>query len=236
MVSAPTDVELAARHKYRLPSGDVAINVTAVSGCLDLGKAAGMAGAAAKLTKAGLDYRAEWREKADTGTRVHAVCEQWLRGESAEVRDSDQGYVDALEKFWQDYEPSLVECEAIALSHHGYGGRLDMIADLNDGRRLLIDVKTGKQYPTEHCLQMAAYRYADGLAEYGEDGMLHLLRPVPKVDACACLYVRGDGTYSLVEYPSDGNAFAIFLSLLHAVMWAKSEDMKLLEKRAKEPA
>jgi hypothetical protein len=230
-----TDLDLAARHRYRLPNGEIAVNVTAVSGALDLGRSAAMAAAAARITREGRDFRTEWNAKRDAGTRVHAVCESWLRKEGAEVRSEDAGFVDALEKFWTDYEPQMVECEAIVLSTHGFGGRFDMVADLSDGKRWLIDLKSGKQYPLEHSLQLSAYRYADGIAEY-ETGMLARLRPVPEVDACACLYIRQDGTYALVEYPADRSTFEQFLSLLAVVRWATSDDMKALEKAAKEAA
>lgn len=220
MTTKATDLDLAARHRYRLPSGEVAVNVTTISGLLDDGKSGAMAGAAVKLTKAGADYRAEWRAKADAGTRVHAVCEAWLTTGEAEVREEDAGYVDALEKFWTDHEPKKIECESVALSERGYGGRFDLVAALRDGRTLLIDLKTGKPYPVEHSLQLAAYRFCDGIGVY-EDGMLTGLRPMPAVDACACLYVHDDGTYDLVGHPADEEAFERFCALLETYRWAK---------------
>lgn len=222
MSTKSTDLELAAKHRYRLPSGELAVNVTTISGLLDDGKSGAMAGAAVKLTKAGADYRAEWRAKADTGTRVHSVCEAWLTGKDADVRDEDAGYVDALEKFWLDHTPAMIECEAVALSERGYGGRFDVVAILSDGRTHLLDLKSGKPYPVEHTLQLAAYRYCDGIGVYDETGMLADLRPMPEVDACGCLYVHEDGTYDLVPYPADLNAFTHFCALLAVHQWAKS--------------
>lgn len=216
-----TDLELAEAHKYRLPNGEVAVNVTTISGLLDMGKSAAFAVAAARLTREGLDYRQEWTAKASTGTRVHSVCEDWLLERESEVEDSDQGCVDALEKFWLDCQPVKIECEAIVLSDRGYGGRMDMIAQLADYRVVLIDVKTGRPYPTEHTLQLSAYRYGDGIATYDAGGMLASLRPIPTVDACACLYVHGDGTYDLTEYPADKTAHEHFCALLEVYRWAK---------------
>ena len=57
MKKPPSDRELAEKHKYRLPNGDLAVNVTAISGLMDLGKSSAFAGAAVKLTKAGEDYK-----------------------------------------------------------------------------------------------------------------------------------------------------------------------------------
>lgn len=215
-----TDRELADRHRYRLLSGEIAVNVTTISGILDMGKSGGMAGAAAKLTRQGQDYRAVWKSKADTGTRVHAVCEAWLRGEDPFVLEEDNGYVDALEDFWKTNEPEMVECEAIALSSHGYGGRFDLIARLNDGRTGLIDLKAGKPHAVAHLLQLAAYRYADGIANYDDEGTLRGVWPIPPVDFAACLYVREDKTWSLTEYAADEGAFARFLALLDVYKWA----------------
>jgi hypothetical protein len=239
-VTARTDLELAAQHRYRLPSGEVAVNVTTISGLIDGGKSAAMAAAAAKLTRQGRDYRREWRDKARLGTRVHEVCEKWLRSqvehlpdEELLVGDGDHGYIDALEKFWLEYSPRMVVCEAITLSEtHGYGGRLDMIIDIGS-RRLLVDLKTGKPWPLSHTWQLAAYRYADGIAEYDEKGsLLAMLRPLPRVDACACLYLRDDGSFRFPEYPADQSAFAQFCALLDIYRRMHSEQMTRLAKEA----
>lgn len=224
---------MAERHRYRLPDGTLAVNVTAVAGLLDDGKSAAMAGAAAKLTRQGLTYRAEWNAKRDAGTRAHAVCEAWLKGEAAFVADEDAGFVDALEKFWIEKQPEMIECEAIVLSQHGYGGRFDMITKLGDGRTLLIDLKSGKRHPVEHTLQLAAYRYADGIAVYDDDGSLAHLRAMPTVEGCACVYVSADGTYELVEYPAGDVWFGHFLSLLSVRQETRGEAMATLVKAAK---
>lgn len=216
-----TDLDLAAKHKYRLLNGDIAVNVTTISGLVDDGRSGGMAYVAAKLTKQGLDYRQEWDAKRDAGTRTHGYCEEWLLGRAVDVPDDDLGFVDALEQFWREHDPIRLECEQVVLSTHGYGGRFDMVVTLKDGRTLLVDLKTGKPYPVEHSLQLSAYRYADGIAVYGETGNLSNLRPMPEVDACACLYVRGDGTYHLVEHPADRTAFEHFLRLLAVYRWMR---------------
>lgn len=218
-----TDLDLAGKHKYvTSPGGAPGINVTTVSGLLDDGKSGAMAGAAVRLTKTGYNYRAEWAAKRDAGTRVHAVCEDWLTGRESTVEDRDLGFVDALEKFWADHTPVRVECEAIALSQtHGYGGRFDMVATLRDGRTLLIDLKSGRSYPTETTLQLAAYRFCDGIGVYDASGMLTGVRPMPQVDGCACLYVRPDGAYDLIERKADEHAFSMFCRLLDVYKWMK---------------
>lgn len=227
-----TDQELAHAHKYRLPNGEVAINVTAISGLMDDGKSGAFAGAAMKLRDQGLNYRTVWKEKADRGTRVHCHLESFLKGEDIDQQEDEAGYVDALEQFIVDVDPLVISQEEIVLSNLGYGGRFDLLAEI-DGEVALIDLKTGKEYAVEHTLQLSAYRYADGLATYDEDGNLTELRPMPEIDWCGCLYVREDGTYNLERYPADDDAFAIFCALLKSYQWTRSASMKQLIKEAK---
>lgn len=220
-----TDLELAAAHKYRLLNGELAISVTGVLKLLDDdGKSAKMAGAAAKLALEGLNYRQEWKAKADLGSRVHGHCEAWLRGEDAEVLPEEHGYIDALEKFFVDRTPQPVEIERVVLNDMGYGGRFDFIAKI--GRQLwLIDLKTGRKYALEHTCQLSAYRFADGMAIYDDAGALAAIEPMPPVQHAGCLYLSGDGTYELVEYPADELAFDVFCDLL-----AINHSIKLLKK------
>lgn len=228
-----TDVELAEAHKYKLLNGDVAINVTAISGLMDDGKSGAFAGAAVKLAREGKNYREEWKAKAERGSRIHAHLESFLKSEDAEVCSDETGYVDALEKFIMEHQPKVLEMEAICLSDHGYGGRFDLLATLNDGFNWLLDLKTGNQYAVEHTLQLSAYRYSDGIAVYGEDGGLSSLRPMPEIHKTGCLYVKDDGTYKIVEYPADFTAFCAFLNLLDAYKWTRTTTMKQATKESK---
>lgn len=224
-----TDLSLALeKHDYRL-AGQKLVNVTAISGLLDDGKSGAFAGAAVKLTKEGLNYRDEWKASGERGTRVHGHVESFLKGEAIDCLPSDMGYVDAAEKFMLDREPEAIELEEIVLSSEGYGGRFDIIAHL-DGHIALIDVKTGKPYAVEHTLQLSAYRYAEGIAVYDEDGAVSGLRGMPLIERTYCLYLREDGSYDLREYPADEQAFAIFRGLLAAHRWTRTDVMKEAKK------
>ena len=232
-----TDLELALAHKYRLPNGTKLTNVTAISGLMDMGKSNAFAGAAVKLTKQGINYREVWNEKGNRGTRVHGHCEKWLQGEDAEVADDEAGFVDGLQAFWEDHAPELIAAEEIVVSSRGYGGRFDMIVEPMkgeyEGDRCLIDLKTGKQYLVEHTLQLAAYRFADGMARFDDWGHLDHLMPLPEITRTFDLYVNEDGSYQLKEYPADPDAFAQFCHLLAARNWATSDTMKQLDKEAR---
>jgi hypothetical protein len=233
-----SDREMAEKHKYVVaPGGQPAVNVTAISGLLDDGKSGAFAGAAVKLTKAGVNYRDEWKMRGERGTRVHAHCESFLRGEGVDQLDDEAGYLDGLDKFMVEHDPELVMQEQVALSHHGYGGRFDMIviprSGEYEGKTGLVDLKTGSPYPVEHTLQLSAYRFSDGTAVYDEAGALTEILPLPDIHFAACLYVRDDGTFSLTEYPADQEAFDQFLGLLATYRWARSDHMKALVKAAR---
>lgn len=214
MKAAATDLELAEKHRYRTIDGEIAINVTGVTGLLDDdGKSSKMAGAAAKIAKTGENYRTIWNEKMNRGTRVHGHCESFLRGESVDCLEDDLPFLDALSLFFAEKEPKPIEIERVVLSELGYGGRFDFIAEF-DGLNTLVDVKTGRSYFIEHLLQLSAYRYADGMAVYGEEGNLARIDPLPRIDRAGCLYLSDDGSYDFREYPANEEAFQLFCYLL----------------------
>lgn len=211
-----SDLEEATKHRYKLPSGVTGINVTAITGMLDIdGKSSRMAGAAVKLTKQGLNYRKEWNDKMHRGTRIHSHCESWLREEDVEAQPDEAPYLDALASFFKNEDPYPLEIERVVLSSKGYGGRLDFIARIG-GETTLVDVKSGSPYPLEHSLQLAAYRHADGMAVYGEDGNLARVEPLPTIDRAGCLYLKNDGTYDFTIYETGNVVYSLFLDLLTA--------------------
>ena len=226
-----SDLELALRkHKYVTePGGKPQVTITAVSGLLDInGKSSAFAGAAVKITKEGGDYRAQWRESGERGTRIHRYCENFLLGKPIECREDEQGYVDALERFILEKDPrNIIEPEFVVVSpEHAYGGRGDMLVEF-DGLATLADLKSGSERAIEHTLQLAAQRFAR-LAVYDDDGALIETRPMPKIDRAGCLYVEGDGTFNFVEYPADAEAWNVFLGLLDSYRWCNEPTMKEL--------
>ena len=209
-----SDRELALlRHRYKTPKGELAPSVTQITGMLDIDSKSGrMAGAAAKIALAGGNYRAEWKEKADRGTRIHNHCEHWLRGEPVDALPDEPAYLDGLKLFFEEKDPEPLAVEQVVLSDLGYGGRFDAIL-LFEGKQTLVDVKTGRPYALEHCLQLSAYRFADGMAVYNESGALERLDALPLIERSGCLYLS-EGEYRFVEYPADELAFTIFQGLL----------------------
>jgi hypothetical protein len=227
-----SDLQLAeSKHQYTDPrTGQRVVSVTSIVGAFDSGDKLGAgAGAAVKLTKEGYDYRQVWREKAETGSRVHNYAQLWVEGRQADVPDEEGAYMDAFAGFCNDYHPQWIEVERAVVHSMGYGGRFDMIGEIeswtspSSSESALIDIKTGKTYADQLTLQLAGYRFADGMIEYDTEGMAVGLEPMPHIDVCAGLYLHNDGTYDLKYVQADDEAFACFASLLRIKGWAKKQ-------------
>lgn len=151
----------------------------------------------------------EWKAKADRGSRVHAVAEEWVAGRAVDVAPDEAGYVDALERFYGECKPEWVAVEQILLhpcprdrDDLEYGGRSDFFCVLHDGPLPGVrigDIKTGGHYAGSIGRQLAAYWLSAGTATYDADGALGPLAPLPRFDGAAALYLHGDGTYDLLD-------------------------------------
>lgn len=212
-----------SKHRYTDPrSRERLISVTTVVGCFDSGDKLGAgAGAAVKLTKAGLDYRKEWNGKRDLGTRVHKYAELWINNKTADVLESDMPYMDAFADWCREKKPEWIVVERAVVSSLGYGGKFDVVVFFDDAYWLL-DFKSGKPYKMELTLQLAGYRFADGMIRYDADGKSVGLDPLPHIDRCAGLYLGGDGKATLVECQVDEAAFQSFKNLLAVKQWSKT--------------
>lgn len=203
---APTDRERAEHHKYRLSDGTIATSVTTITEFPDMGKSSAFAGAAAKLTREGLNWHQEWAYKGKRGTRIHEHFGPWLRGESVLALPDEQAHLDCLERAMDALDLTLLDHERVVLSNRWrYGGRFDIRAILKDGRTCMLDLKTGKMYMDRHCLQVNAYNYAEGYAIYDERGMLAGVEPFEPCEVTACLYIDPDlweNGYHWQEYPT----------------------------------
>lgn len=139
------------------------------------------------------------------GTRVHALAEKLANDEEVIVPEELAGHVDSCVKFLDEWGVQPVWSELAVLSEKWkYGGTLDLIADLADGDRWLLDWKTNKNGPYgDTAFQLAAYRYAEFCLA---DGPVK----VPEVDRCGVVWLRSDG-YELYPYEADEAVFRQFL-------------------------
>jgi hypothetical protein len=146
---------------------------------------------------------------ARRGTEVHRLARRLMKGEEVPVPDELEGHVDAYLAFLDEWRPAELLVEApVANVTYGYCGTLDMVADLADGARWLVDLKTTRSgVYLESALQITAYRnaewYLDGNGEP---------QPMLAVERCGVVWLRGDRTYELVPVDTSPATFRVFLA------------------------
>jgi hypothetical protein len=148
------------------------------------------------------------RDKAmELGTKIHAAAEAYKLGKPMPPWPEDIAPSMAqYERFLLAFAPTFEQVEESVYNRaQRYAGTLDAILTLSDGRRLLIDYKTGKAIYPEVSLQLAAYRYAEfiGLPDGSE-------APVPEVDGAAVLHLLPDA-WQLIDVRADAAVFSAFL-------------------------
>lgn len=152
---------------------------------------------------------AEMLSKAGArGTLVHKYAEQLQADAEVEVPDEYRGFVDAYLAFDEEWRPREVLVERPFFHVRlGYAGTPDLVADLADGRRWILDWKTTASgiWP-EHALQLAAARFAEFVIDVTEE-----IIPVPQVDAAGAIHLRDDGSYELRPCEAGLEALKAFL-------------------------
>ena len=168
-------------------------------------------------------HRALWDQARDHGTLLHKLAEQLVYGNPLPTEDEeglpwpDPVYQSAqqLARFFDAWDVNPVIHEAIVYNdQHWWAGRLDLMADLSDGRRWLLDYTTGASgvWP-EKALQLAAYRHATHLVDGNRDV------PMPEVQSCAVVWLRPD-QWQLVPVRADAQVYGTFLHCLPIATWA----------------
>jgi hypothetical protein len=170
-------------------------------------------------------HKGVWNDKANVGTLVHDLALGWAQGRAVDCPPRCDPYMDALERFYLDWRPVIVEAERSVFYDHpdlGYGGSFDLIATVADSRTLLIDYKTGDRVWPEVKAQLAAYRHAPTMGVYDESGALVDSQPTPKVDGAAVLHLHDDGTYALIEVAAGRAEWDFFLACRRVwSVWSK---------------
>ena len=156
------------------------------------------------------------------GTQVHKYAEQLQAGDEVQVPDEYVGLVDAYLAFADEWRPEEVLVERPMFHVRlGYAGTPDLVADLADGQRWLLDWKTGASgiWP-EYALQLAAARYAEVWLD--ADGAQHPVAELA-IQAAGCVHLRSDGTYELRPMEAGPLAFRAFLHAMQVAAYAKTE-------------
>ena len=158
----------------------------------------------------------------DRGSRIHGNIESILRREPFTPDQRDEAAV-AGARIWLDQQAREhgfrpLEVEAFLINETlGYGGTLDLIAEL-DGETWLLDWKTGKSvaWPdgrvyADHRLQLAAYANAEFIARIGDPERYAL----PRVERFGLVHVTDGGTrlYEADVTEADWVAFRACLAL-----------------------
>lgn len=142
-----------------------------------------------------------FQERNDAGVRgstIHTYAEKLSRGEEVDVPADLQPWVQSVVDYLDDYQPRSVLQEATVGSRRGrYCGTLDDVSDFPDGRRRIVDFKSGKGVYPDNGLQLAAYRHAELYkTPEGED------RPLEELGLCDegyIVHIRPEG-YEVVPF------------------------------------
>ena len=153
--------------------------------------------------------RARWESSgaaAARGTDIHTLAMRLANGEEVTVPEPLTGHVDAYLQFVDDWQPQEVLVEVPVFNRTlRYAGTLDLVADLRDGARWILDWKTtAKGIFRETAVQLAAYRYAEFYLD--ADGQE---QPMPKVDFAGAVWLRADG-YDLHPVDAGDSTFRLF--------------------------
>jgi hypothetical protein len=157
------------------------------------------------------------------GRQLHLLAESMILGEPFPEADengepiTDDVYASAkqLVAFFDAWDVEPIAREAFVFNDvHGWAGRLDLVADLRDGRRWLLDYKTGTGVYPDQSLQLAAYRHASHIVVGDRDLVM------PPVDDVAVVWVRPD-QWQLIPVRADLETYGVFLSLLPVLAWTK---------------
>lgn len=180
--------------------------------------------------------RYEDKDKAaNRGTEVHGFAERLIAGEAVQAPDEIAGHVESCARFLDEFQFKAEHVEfSIASYKHGYAGTGDFIGSVllpptakvpEDWRqflgqriRILGDWKTNRSgIYGETALQLAAYRFAEVLLPADSPEI-----PMPAVDACAAIWLRGDG-YELKPVTAGPVQHRTFLYAQQIAEWGKHD-------------
>jgi hypothetical protein len=163
-----------------------------------------------KLIREGRDPDAEAREAADRGTAIHALTEAIDLGANADCPPDLLPFIAAYRE-WKAENVASVEMTERLVVHRrfGYAGKLDKALVLRDGRRAIVDLKTGRSLAPETRLQISAY--ADALDDEG----------VEPFDVRLALHLpwSNPGCIVAVEFDSDERDRRAWRSALRLWKW-----------------
>ena len=152
-----------AHIRYRLADKTIVPGVTTV---LNLLSKPALVPWANKMGLQGIDTSKYVDDKADIGTLAHAIITDKLTGKETDTSDYSKNQIDLAENsclsFWEWGKDHKIESvmfveRPLVSEAHRFGGTLDIYAVVN-GRKEIIDLKTGSGIYNEHIYQVATLK------------------------------------------------------------------------------
>lgn len=135
-----------------------------------------------------------WQKRDEAGIRgtdVHDYAERILNGEEVDVPEHYVGHVEQCIAFMEDWDirPVLVE-QCVGSRQYKYAGKLDLVADHNQGPRAIFDWKTAQSgIYKETAFQMVGYAFAEFYGENGDEKPMADLG----IEQSYGVHIRADG-------------------------------------------
>ena len=137
-----------------------------------------------------------WGEEVNTETGFYNDKTGEIEGVPDEVKLRLQGFID----FYKSMLPKPIATEISLYTDEvdedgellfPWAGTADQILKMPDGKIYLVDIKTGKEYPKDHELQLTSYKLLWD-HKYGKEH--------GEIDVCACLYLNTKRKYKIKKY------------------------------------
>ena len=147
------------------------------------------------------------RVAADRGTRVHEACAAIDYGLYPEETEDISGYLKAYCRFLKDYRPDWEGIEyTVGSAEIGMAGTIDRFGTLYDGRRCILDIKTGTQlHDAPLRAQLTGYKRLLALDRGFYPEYLYALQ------------LSKDGTYTMVDVRQDDELLNACMFIHNAV-------------------
>ena len=147
------------------------------------------------------------RVAADRGTRVHEACAAIDYGLYPEETEDISGYLKAYRRFLKDYRPDWEGIEyTVGSAEIGMAGTIDRFGTLYDGRRCILDIKTGTQlHDAPLRAQLTGYKRLLALDRGFYPEYLYALQ------------LSKDGTYTMVDVRQDDELLNACMFIHNAV-------------------
>ena len=153
------------------------------------------------------------RVAADRGTRVHEACAAIDYGLYPEETEDISGYLKAYRRFLKDYRPDWEGIEyTVGSAEIGMAGTIDRFGTLYDGRRCILDIKTGTQlHDAPLRAQLTGYKRLLALDRGFYPEYLYALQ------------LSKDGTYTMVDVRQDDELLNACIFINNAVERKKAK-------------